>query len=241
MQDISLKYLKFPFKGNFVFVMKDHPVAIKCWKDSLQEGLISANAVLFHIDQHPDGSFNEGNMIQSQKILSMSETDLDNFIQQDLNKDNSEFIINSMIAGLISDVISVHYSSRSIYGELIRGNSRKTDRHKFSHNGIEYNFFIYESENISRLFAQRHSLLGDPVIHRDVQELYFNTNNLILDIDLDYFTYFNDGTFAKNKRDIKRQITSRSFKELLSKARVITIALEPTMYNSMEDCTDILE
>ena len=37
-----------------------------------------------------------------------------------------------------------------------------------------------------------------------------------LDIDLDFLTYTYNNTFARNKRDIQRQLVSDSFKKLVA-------------------------
>lgn len=146
-----------------------------------------------------------------------------------------------MFSGLIRDGISIHFDPRSnCYGEFIAEQMGTTDKYRFSNDGVEHNFYIYETECLLDLFGYQ-SFLGDSFNHRDARELFNNANSLVLDIDLDFFTYCNDGVYAKNRRDIARQITSDAFNSVWKKSKMITIALEPGFCGSPEDSREILD
>ena len=232
--------------------MKEHRFALKCWIKSLMKK-ISPWTTLFHIDKHSDLGFNKDNFQRSVEMLDLTEDDLNDFILNDLNPKNDEFIINAMISTLIGDVISIHKQNNINYNELkatlndvqFLGNntlSSGTVRYQITHNNK--NHFIYyddNTEDLSGLFHTRCGFLGDRAVHSKAIDCFSNSGNIILDIDLDFFTYSNNGDFAKNKRDIERQITSSSFKEILSKANVITIALEPDYCGSEVESLEIID
>ena len=92
---------------------------------------------------------------------------------------------------------------------------------------------------MTNLFGYQ-SLLNDTCQHQDTKLLFEKSESLILDIDLDFFTYYSNKIFARNRRDIIKQITSDSFHKLISKAKIITLALEPIYCGSNEDCLEIL-
>ena len=83
-------------------------------------------------------------------------------------------------------------------------------------------------------------LIGDSLIHQDVNGLFQKNENLILDIYLDFFTYSFNHIYPRHPKDIKKQITSNSFKEIFEKCKIISIALEPEVCGGIENCLDIL-
>lgn len=241
MTEKDLRFLEFGVNNKKLFIVKHHAVVIKCWKKALNDGIIRKNSNLFHIDKHPDFNFDIKNEKTSKILLRLNDVEVDNFIQKNLAFDNSEFIVNAMFSELIKDCVSIHFDHcNNCHGTFVKESYSTTNKYHFTENSLEHNFYVYETQNLLNLFGYQ-SLLSDSCIHQDTKTLFSNTSSLILDVDLDFFTYSYDGTYAKNKRDIIKQITSDSFNELLDKAKIITIALEPTYCGSDEDCLEILE
>lgn len=233
-------FLEFNFQEKKLYVMKDHATALITWKKAYYDGLINKNAILFHIDRHTDFCFDKKNQEKSEIILEMENEDFIDFVLNDLHPNNDEFIVNAMISGLIKDGISIDINDDADFGEIIERSYSTTKKSIFTHNGIEHNNYLYQTENISKLIGYQ-CLIGDTCIHQDVNQLFQKNDNFILDIDLDFFTYLNDNcTYSKHAEDIKRQITSNSFKEIVNKSKIISIALEPEMCGGDMHCLEIL-
>jgi len=235
----DLSYIEFDVGLKKLFVVKHHTIIIKCLKKAYDEKLITKNSTLFHIDKHPDASFEGKNKPKSKEILNLEEKELNKFIQESLDHNNSEFIVPLMFSQLIKDTISIHYDSGDTYGTFVDETYGFTKRYYFSDGGVEHNFYVYETQDLSHLFGYQ-SLLSDTTIHQDTKKLFNDSESFILDIDLDYFTYQYDGAYAKNQKDIWNQINSDSFRRLIEKSSVILIALEPKFCGSNEDCLEIL-
>ena len=233
------KFLEFNFQQKTLYVVKDHATALITWKKAYDERLIDKNATLFHIDRHTDFCFGKKNQEKSEMILEMENEDFIDFFLNDLHPFNDEFIVNAMFSGLIKDGISISIDDGSDFGEFIDKNHSTTKKNTFTHNGIEHNNYLYQTEDISNLIGFQR-LIGDTCIHQDVNELFKINNDLILDIDLDFFTYINNCTYSKHPEDIKKQITSDSFKQIFDKCKIISIALEPESCGGYLHCLDIL-
>jgi len=239
-EKINTDYLEFEFDGKKLFIMKDHPTALLCWKKAFDNKLINKDATLFHIDKHTDFTFDEKNKGKSQKLLNFSEEEIRNFIKDDLVRGHAEFIVNAMFSGLIKDGISIHSDECSDFGTKIDGTYSTTEKRQFiSDDGIEHNFYLYETQNLDYLIGYQ-SLIGDNCIHQDTDKLFNKTMDLILDIDLDFFTYQNGGTYPKHAEDIRTQIMSSSFSTILNKSKIITIALEPKFCGNEKNSIEIL-
>lgn len=235
----SEKYLEFDLNDKKLFIVKDHATALITWKKAYDTGLIGKNRLLFHIDQHNDFLFNEKNRSKSERILEMNDEDLIDFVINNLHPNNDEFIVNAMISGLIKDGISIHYKHGTNFGDFVNGDCSTTNKTRFMCNEIEHNFYLDETEDIGNIFGEQ-CLIGDKYIHKDVNELFKTNDDLILDIDLDYFTYSNHNIYPKHPKDIKRQITSNSFQEIYDKSKIISIALEPIFCGGNDNCLEIL-
>ena len=156
----------------------------------------------------------------------MSDRDVENYIM-DLMPDNSEYIKNAMYGNFIKNGVSFSHDL----------NVDHYDKKTVDCNGIEKYYYIYNTQDISDL----HNVIIDSEEFKEMSDLLKNTESLLLDIDLDFFTYKNDPVFSKNRRDIMNQLNSHSLHYLIEKSEVITIALEPNHCGSVQDCLDILE
>lgn len=241
-----MRFLEFDFDGKKLFIIKHHSVIIKCLKKAYEQKLIKFNSTLFHIDKHLDVMFNKQNINLSTKILRLNEEELNNFINHDLENDNSEFIINLMFSHIIQDCIAIFFDNigsetKNFDGNFIKGEYATTDKYTFSESdGSTHDIYLHKVQDVHDLFGS-HSLLDDTCTHQDTKELFKTTESLILDIDLDYFTYTNNMTYAKNKKDITYQISSKSFQRLINNSKIIIIALEPKYCGSNEDTYEIID
>lgn len=236
MKDLS--FLEYDFRRRKLYIVKDHSVALKCWKAAYDEKLIDLNSTLIHIDAHSDFSYLKKNKRKSRKLLSLNETQIDEFIQNDLRPDNSEFIINAMFSGLVSGAISI-INERVDDEEVTFVNRTETSvpYQTFTDSKEEHKNYIYESKSLSGLFGYK-SLLTNDFKYKDIQQFYRESESVILDIDLDFFTYSIDGTYSRNPRDIIKQL--ETLEKLMDKSSIITIALEPSHCGSEESVIEII-
>lgn len=239
--EINIEFIELTWLGKKIFIFEDHQTALLCWKKAYDEGIIQKNNTLLHIDKHTDFCFNVKLINESSNFLKLDFESAQKFVKNKLAKDSAEFIVTGMFANLIKDGISIHFDIGSDYGEFVKGNYSTTDKRFFKDsNGNEHNYYLYDTQNLEGLIGYQ-SLIGDSCIHQDVNDLFENSKTILLDIDLDFFTYSYDGSFPRHREDIKRQINSSSFQEILNKANVITIALEPNHCGNQEFCSEIFE
>ena len=239
MPEKDLNFLEFNLGERKLYIFKHHAVAIKCLKKAYSEKKLERDNLLIHIDNHADLQFLEKHFEDSKNIINMGKEKLDEFIQN-LFFDNSEFIVPLFYSGIIENSISIHREEGSHSGELIKSISGSDPTHLlFNQDGKNHKCFLGGS-SINHSFDSHDGILGDTCKNRKVIDLY-KTREVILDIDLDYFTYFNNKTFAQNKRDIVSQLNSNPFQSLFNKSKIILIALEPKHCGGEEDCLEILD
>ena len=148
-----------------------------------------------------------------------------------LSSDNSEFIANAMVSKLVKDGITIS-SENTFTSDLIKGNHYNTDKIIFN---SENNYYVVNSESIKCL----RKVIANSVTNQDTKLLFDQSESLILDIDLDFFTY--DETFSRNPLDIRIQISYEPFLLLFKKSNIITIALEPECCGGTAQCMNILK
>jgi hypothetical protein len=203
------------------------------------------NALLFHIDYHPDFCLNDTKLIKEQNQIQINdEQKLKKFVKYRLNRQNIDFIVLSMYRGVVGDAISIHRRDNSLYGKFIRGNYQTTDRYEFKDNNGNSHAFYLGGPSIQDLVGN-YGLLTDCWKHKDVQKAFkdaVRSRNIILDIDLDYFTYESPSgdSWAFNERHLKTIFQSDAFNYLLSNIDVISIALEPNCCGGNAECIAIL-
>lgn len=155
-----------------------------------------------------------------------------------LRSDNSEFITNAMFSTLVKVGITISSENEDIFGKFVKGDlSRTTDKRTFESKLTKHDLYIDESENIAGL----EYILSDSCKHQDMKLLFNNSKSVILDIDLDFFTYSFDNIFSRNPLDIKMQILSKPFRMLFKKSNIVTIALEPVFCGGIAQCINILQ
>lgn len=227
--------------GRPLYIVRDHPTALLCWLNANRQGIIGQNCCLVHIDKHTDFTLSRTNQSVSQGLLKMSYADQRDFVSKKLHSDHSEFIVNGMSCELIQDGVSVSFDfSGHMEGECLsleiprKGLVEYTDL-----NGLIHKFYILSSTNLSIIDSNIQSISPQTVL-LDSTEL---KGDLILDIDLDYFTRrdrYNGAEKYVIRNDIDKQLKSKNLERLFQDSKVITIALEPCFCGSMSNSLDIL-
>lgn len=241
----DIEYLFFSNRKK-IYVCLNHRVAYLCWLDAFRKGIIKSNALLFHIDFHADFWLNDQQLIKEQeKIAITDEQKLKAFVKDRLDKLNTDFIVLSMYRGIIGDAISVSRKNDThLYGQLKNGDYQTTDRHEFKDNGNLHTFYLGGSSVLD--LVGHYGLLTDGWRHKDVQKVFkdaVRSQNVILDIDLDYFTYQSPegrDDWAFNKRHLETIFQSAAFLNLLNHIDMISIALEPSCCGGNNECRSIL-
>lgn len=223
------------------YLCLNHRAAYLCWLDANEKGFIKDNALLFHIDHHADFWLHGEKLIDEQEDID-DEKELKEFVRTKLSVLNSEFIVLSMFRGVIGDVISISRKNDKIYGTLKKGGYDSTERSLFKDRKDNTHTFYLGGHSILEL-AGYNGLLTDRHTHQDVQEVFDKSQNVILDIDLDFFTYKGDEgkSWAMNERHLEKLFSSEVFDLILRKSKVITIALEPSCCGGNAECVSILD
>jgi hypothetical protein len=223
-----------PVEGKHIFLAKDHAQVLHCWRKAAEEGLISFPATVVHIDAHTDFTMKETNIGPSRQMLEMGDASFDAFVSG-LAKDNSEYLANAMLGGMVGDAIAVYERTGHDAGALRKGGETSTDRRVLE----GHTLYLCKTPNIADLYGYE-AYFGDAYHHQDTNELFNKSSRIILDIDLDYFTYVNGRVYMKHPDDIRAQLSSRAFRMLWEKAAIVTIALEPGCCGGTKSCMDIL-
>lgn len=212
----------------------------------LQKKVHQEKCTSIHIDHHADFWLNNMQLIKEQeKIDIKNEQRLRGFVKRKLSKLNTNFIVLSMYRGIIGDAISVSRKNNSLFGKFKRGTYQTTKRYEFRDRKGNLRCFYLGGSSVTGIVGH-YGLLTDRMTHHDVQKV-FNENvrrrNVILDIDLDYFSYIDDDgqAWAMNERHLKTIFQSADFGYLFNYIDVVSIALEPSCCGGNEECISILE
>ena len=157
---------------------------------------------------------------------------------------NTDFLVLSMKRGLIGDAISIDNMEERLYGTEIRGGYETTNRKVLKDTTGKVHSFYTVGPSME--LTGYNGLLTDRFTHLDIQKLFHShikEKNIILDMDLDFFTYKdNEGApWAMNDRNMTKIFRSDSFNYLFQYIDVINIALEPDCCGSNTECLTILE
>jgi len=228
--------------------MLNHRVAYLSWVDAFRKGVAKSGALLFHIDRHPDFSLGSLALLDdNDRIADDQERELEEFVKTKLSVLNYEFIVLSMYRGLIGDAISIHWEQDydHLYGEYKKMTYGTTNRTEFLDRRDRLHTFYLAGSSIRELTGYQ-GLLTDTYTHQDVQRVFNKKSkegNMILDVDLDFFTYVDSegATWALNERNLNSILESDAFRFLLGNAKIMTIALEPFFCGNTTECRHILK
>lgn len=244
---LNVDYLRFESRSKLIYIMLNHRVAYLSWMDAYRKGFIKEGAFLIHIDKHLDFALHEkATLEEDRKLRYEQEKEHTEFIRNKSNVQNCDFIVLAMDRGLIGDGVSIDnedVDDKNFYGAFKEGQYSTTDKVELVDKyGKIHNYYSGYS-SVIQLYGYN-GLLTDKFTHQDVQTAYRDgvyNGNLLLDIDLDYFTYNEgDGQNAMNDRHIDRILDSEPFTDFLFHAEVITIALEPFYCGDWEESKQIL-
>jgi hypothetical protein len=229
-----------------VYVMLNHRVAYLCWMDALRRNQIKPGAFLFHIDRHADfGVCSTALIDDHEKIGDDQIAELQGFVENRLSVMNYEFIVLAMHRGVIGDAVSIDKEDDydRIFGDPKKPVYETTRKTEFVDKKGKVHDFYLGGPSLRELVGYQ-GLLTDRWTHQDIQKAFNESvarDNLVLDIDLDYFTYNDgEGQWALNERNLGLVLGSEGFRYVLEKAKVITVALEPFFCGNSTECRDIL-
>jgi len=229
----NIEYCEFNIQDKKLYFIIDHSTALITWMKAFNEGIISRDAILFHLDKHTDFYMDPGNIEKSKKILEMADLELNDFVMKELCDQNDEFIANAMCSGLIKDGISFHHQEGSDYGIPIEENQFAPCKRKSECNGMEHNFYLFEGRDISQI--------DNILSYQEIINLCKCGRDYILDIDLDFFTKSTDKTISISSEEISKQVNCDLFKKMFEISKVITIALEPAHCGGNKHCEKIFD
>lgn len=226
-----------------IYVCLNHRVAYLCWIDALKSGLIKKGSLLFHIDYHADISNVDLTLIEDPEKIN--ETKVKDFVKNKLNLLNDNFIFPAIYNGIIGDVISIHQQDLGYPYPEKKGFYDNTNGYEIADRQECKHIFYLGGSSIKQLTGYD-GLLTDRCKHKDVQKAFeesVKNQNIILDIDLDFFTYQdNEGkTWAMNDRNLQCLLDSEGFNYVYDKIGVVTLALEPACCGRNVECLSIFE
>jgi len=151
-----------------------------------------------------------------------------------------------MKRGLIGDVLSIHKDDSGIDDEIMKGNplSKTTDKTNFFDRKNNLHVFYLGGSSVKDLFESNGLLTNS--FNLDAQKAFrrgADEKNFILDLDLEYFDFDKSDGCPTDEQGYALTDTilkSTSFRSLLDFSQVITIALEPLWFRSLE-CKSILK
>ena len=220
------KYYYINEKHIFLFV--DHRDALLCWKKAIDKKWISRENLLLHIDKHADLSMEDIIKSDSINLYNLSDEELNNFRNTKL--DNTMFIFAGILSKTIKTVVSFHREDDGFDFEWVKINDN-----------IKY--FEYEESLIYSLNLKYFNEINLN-LNKNITKLkyIYDNKDIILDIDLDYFTQgFPQEVRSLDKNDIDDIFSNNNFKDIYNKSKIITIALEPLFCGGDDDCLYIFK
>ncbi len=199
-------------KGNFFLITIDAHID---WTDLAKEELVELKKFK---ERQKNLDNNNEDLSESDDPHLQNLSELRKIIENSFRGDNVSFIVASMELGLIDDVLII---SPNI-------NDLEIPETYEDMQGIQHK--IYHIHSIRSLwYPYGRAVLNDDFNKRCLEiRNHLYSNPYIVDFDLDYFTYSRDNKeFVINEKHFKIIFNDSNFYNLLSKASVITIALEP--------------
>lgn len=217
-----------------VFVFENHRMSFYFWCKARKEFGISDSFFVVTMDHH-----NDLFPLLPEKKAEVQTLDLNdlvkvkNFAENRLKKLNDDYIFAAMEAGLIGDILILSPELPDI--------EEYTDSRSVKHKL----FYCFWPGDLSG----SRGLLTDNIPERNrelITSIGYDTNgnpNIVLDIDLDFFTYFYcNNTYIIDEDNFKDIFSDDSLIWwVYDKARLITIAEEPWTCGSAQNSQRILK
>lgn len=226
---LNLNSIPLKTKGRFYFTF-NHDESLLCWYDA-KNRLEMNQFFLITLDKHLDlkelAPHNKRELVNISNIF-----ELRRIIETKFHPPNVTFIYAAMELGIIKDALVISmdngpFKKRNNYVDL---------------SGREHKLF-YDSSATDLYYPEGLGILSDSSKpeNEEIRDK-INNSNLIIDIDLDYFTYFRDNNqFVINIDNFERIFRDGFRKTLLLKAKVITVALEPTTCGGIHNSIRIFD
>ena len=224
-----------------MYICFNHDEALLCWFHAKNK-LNIESFFLITIDNHFDLTTLEDKAKNSlNEFLNMSEDvsihGLRCIIEENFRPTNSSFIYAAMELGIIEDVLIISPDN----SESLK-KDRYTDRR-----GIEHNLY-YTISPVNLWHPRGRGILNDIADPRKIEiRKKIENSHIIIDFDLDYFTYSKDEkTFIINRENFNQIFLNSYDRNTLSyllteKSSVITVALEPLFCGGIQNCARILD
>ncbi|MFX1257237.1 MAG: hypothetical protein ACFFAN_05235 [Promethearchaeota archaeon] len=218
-----------------LYIFLNHDESLLCWFLE-KERLNIENFFLITIDKHIDLTNLPEELIDKLNKFQSSEEQLTFYklreiIEKKFRHDNVFFIYAAMELGLINDVLIISPSERrNDHKEEYKDHSGKI--HK-----IYYICYVTDLWHPSGLGILNDNC--DPK-KKEIKEK-IDKSDVIMDIDLDYFTYKReDKIFVINLENFDRILNNSHLEYLLKyRTKVLTIALEPTSCDGIRNSIQI--
>lgn len=204
-------------KTIYYFEFEYHRFSLLAWYDDLLRN--NKPSAVITIDRHRDLVKPDNNKLK-QFLNFNNEFELNNLTLNLPSYKNDDFIVYALFNNFCSDILIISYEN---YHEIELQNMIKSpfyDKNSNAHQFICIPSLI-ELLNIKNTLTYK----------AFYENLINNKNvNIILDIDLDYFTYQSpdDGVFIRDKYDIENSLNliKPIFNEIIPKVTTISIARE---------------
>ncbi len=219
----------------------NHDEVLLCWYHAKNE-LNIENFFLITIDKHFDLTPLDSETKDSlDKFLTTSLDssihDLRDIIEKNFRPTNSSFIYAAMELGIVNDVLIISPDT----SDSLK-NDKYTDRR-----GIEHSLY-YTTSPVNFWYPRGRGILNDISNPKknEIRDKIVNSQ-IIIDFDLDYFTYFKDEKLFSISKDNFNRIFLNSYRGnslsylITDKSSVITVALEPLFCGGIKNCVRILD
>lgn len=200
-----------------LYIFKTHDVALLSWLTEKKRWGSQEDIFLITLDRHVDLPHEFKALIQDMTLLKPLEDPIDQlrmlrgYFQELFNGEDVHFLLAALELDLIKDCLIISPEEKKEY-RLIKL------RNRFPHRNL------FHEKSIQDAFKE------------EIVEEFYNSQ-VILDIDLDFFTKVReDGNIVINSRAFSEFLSNRTINYLLlEKARCITIALEETYCNTNQE------
>lgn len=201
--EITIKKEK--WKGKPVFFFNRHREVALCWFQAIKEGLIKKDNLVITIDAHNDLMAGDVNYSKEEweRICSMNEEQLKEWIESKGTQDQFQ---SGMENGIIGDMIVISPQSNKR-----QFRDREAIKEYKDSKGKIHKITYYENiEEFDKEF-----------------KLSEVKKDILLDIDLDYFTVGQHISPKQLESNIGSDIRIPKLKEVINRSKIITFALEP--------------
>ncbi|MDD3145430.1 MAG: UPF0489 family protein [Candidatus Gracilibacteria bacterium] len=184
--------------GKEIILFDNHNHAFYFWYEARERGIIGDNNLLIHIDEHADTRDNDKHLL---KPDSLDLEKVFSFTNEVINV--GDYIIPALEEGLISEIIQIRNTK----------NLEDYIEKYYDKSVLEFNLFHSETQPIKDWDSNSlHSI-------NKISKTDFRYNNIILNLDLDFF--------QKELDFIDYELKKKVIRDAFEKADFITVSTSP--------------